>query len=109
VAFDLHSISEYLTDTIAALSHEIGRRVQDALRAQDHTANERPGVALVTRMAAQSVMIDYFLGRFKAVPFVLAEDGTWIMCLRCNKTSHNHNDVEKHYCAHCKRFLDDQH
>jgi hypothetical protein len=36
----------------------------------------------------------------------IAEDGTWIKCLVCGKTSYNQNDVIQKYCAVCHKFQD---
>lgn len=30
-----------------------------------------------------------------------------LLCLLCNRISHNPNDIENLYCDHCKRFLKD--
>jgi hypothetical protein len=39
--------------------------------------------------------------------YTIAADLSWIRCLICGRRSHNANDVAQHYCAVCKRFLDD--
>ena len=40
--------------------------------------------------------------------YVVPEDFSSIRCLKCGNVSHNPNDVEQHYCSHCKQFHDDQ-
>lgn len=30
-----------------------------------------------------------------------------ILCLVCNRISHNHNDITHHFCGACKLYLDD--
>lgn len=35
---------------------------------------------------------------------IVAEDQSWIKCLKCNMTSYNSNDVAALYCGHCHRF-----
>lgn len=46
-------------------------------------------------------------GREVVHTFTIAEDGKSITCLRCNKTSYNSNDVDKHYCGWCGVYHDD--
>jgi hypothetical protein len=41
----------------------------------------------------------YRILRYRDVPCLL--------CLRCNRISHNPNDVQHHYCGACHLFLDD--
>lgn len=46
-------------------------------------------------------------GKELTVTFHVSEDGKSIKCLRCRRTSHNQNDVDKHYCGCCHVFHDD--
>lgn len=39
--------------------------------------------------------------------FEISKDGKSIKCLRCERTSHNPNDVEHRYCGFCHQFHDD--
>jgi hypothetical protein len=39
--------------------------------------------------------------------YVLAPDGSSIMCARCGTISYNANDVRAHYCSICHRFHND--
>jgi len=41
------------------------------------------------------------------VTYTLSPDGKAITCHKCGMTSHNLNDVEKHYCSKCRVFHDD--
>ena len=34
-------------------------------------------------------------------------DWPCLLCLVCNRISHNPNDVKAHYCGHCSLWLDD--
>jgi len=41
------------------------------------------------------------------VPYIIAEHGTALLCLRCGNLSHNPHDVEHKYCGACHEFLND--
>lgn len=97
-------LAESLTEGIGGLAFEIGRRVayETHMRPEDWLREE--SVHRTVRREAVGVLTDYFLGRFKPVRYVVAEDGRSITCTRCGMTSYNANDVAQRYCAHCKRF-----
>jgi len=42
-------------------------------------------------------MNNYILGQSSG-------QGRWIKCLKCNRVSHNENDIQNRYCAYCKEF-----
>lgn len=46
------------------------------------------------------------LGKDEIQTFKVSTDRKSITCLRCQHTSHNHNDVEYHYCGRCCVFHD---
>ncbi len=46
-------------------------------------------------------------GREEIQTFKISDDGKSITCLRCNRTSHNANDVKHHYCGFCHVAHDD--
>ena len=104
----VQELSENTIEAIAGIAFEIGRRARAEV---EERALWKPSSALwereverIARAKAQSVLVDYFVGQFKPLACVVADDGSSITCTRCGMTSYNLNDVQKRFCGHCERF-----
>lgn len=57
--------------------------------------------------ASLNAMIAAFLTAASARPersYALGPDGSFILCRRCTRTSHNAQDVAQRYCSFCRKF-----
>lgn len=45
----------------------------------------------------------------EVITYILSVDskGCFFFCNRCQMRSYNRNDIDNHYCGHCKVFHDD--
>ena len=101
-------IADTLTDAIAGLAFEIGRRVRAEVEERAMwVPSSKMWEREVERIARNGVLVDYFLGQFKPVSYVIPDDQSSITCTRCGSTSYNLSDVQHRYCGQYKRFHED--